>query len=149
MKSVDGTNRPPSDKLPHEIFTELEALPKPKRAAFLKENESFVLKTILQGAFNSKIALDLPEGEPPYEKDQCPAGMSMARLSNTIKVLGKLVVGDTRLSKLQKEVTFVKLLEGVNEPDAQILIAMKDKTLGTLYPSLDVKLVQKVFPEIL
>lgn len=40
----------------------------------LKENESFALRTILQGAYDSRIQFILPEGTPPYTPNEPHAG---------------------------------------------------------------------------
>ena len=36
----------------------------------LKHNDSFVLSTILQGAFDPKIKWILPESDPPYKPNE-------------------------------------------------------------------------------
>jgi hypothetical protein len=137
------------DKLPFEVFEEMEALTTiAKRDAHLKKYDSFVLRTILQANFDKNIVLELPEGTPPFVKDLAPPGASMARLNSAIKVLGQLVVGNAKFNKVQKEVAFIKLLEGCNQKDAEVLIAMKDKTLSTMYPTLTLALVKKAIPSI-
>ena len=39
---------------------------KEEKVNALKHNDSFVLRTILQGAFDPRIKFLLPEGDPPY-----------------------------------------------------------------------------------
>ncbi len=141
--------KPKTNLLPHEIFEKVSLAKTPaERAKILQENESFSLKTILQGNFDPKIKIDLPEGAPPYRKDQAPAGLQMTRIDNAIKMLGNLVVGN-RLPKIRKEMLFVQLLESLHEQDAEIIIAMKDKTLTDLFPALTIKLVEKAFPNLI
>ena len=38
----------------------------------IKANDSFVLRTILQGVFDPKVKFLLPEGEPPYKPNDLP-----------------------------------------------------------------------------
>jgi len=103
--------------------------------------------------FSPNIRLDLPEGIPPFSRDNLPLGNSMGRVDKAIKVLGKLALmpGQTPssgLSKIKKETLFIQLLESVNEKDAEAIIAMKDKTLSQLYPVLDETLAKAAFPDI-
>jgi hypothetical protein len=141
--------KPKSNLLPHEVFEKVAKAKTPvTRIKILQENESFSLKTLLQGNFDPKIKISLPEGAPPYRKDQAPAGLQMARIDNSIKMLGNLVVGNP-LPQMRKEMLFVQLLESVHEKDAEIIIAMKDKTLSDLFPVLTAKLVNKAFPKLL
>jgi hypothetical protein len=141
--------KPKTNLLPHEVFKKVALAKTPAaRVKLLQENESFSLKTILQGNFDSRIKMDLPEGAPPYNKDKAPAGLQMARIDGAIKMLGNLIVGNS-LSKIRKEMLFVQLLESIHAEDAEIVIAMKDKTLSDLFPCLTAKLVRQAFPTLL
>jgi hypothetical protein len=139
-------------KLPHEIFEQLESVTSVSaRVKILQENESFELKTILAGAFNPDIKLDLPAGIPPYIPDKGPAGAQPTPLKKAISSIGKCVKGSNlgEFSAVRKEKYFIGLLESVHEKDAEILIAMKDKKLSTLYPTVTASLVRKAFPTLL
>lgn len=140
--------KPKSNLLPHEV---LKLVTKAKTTAakvkVLQDNESFALKTLIQGNFDAKIVLDFPEGAPPYKKDQSPAGMQPARIDASIKMLGKLVVGNP-LPKMRKEMLFVQLLEGIHVEDAELIIAMKDKRLTDICPTLTRKVAEKAFPKL-
>ena len=138
------------ERLPHEIFELLEkASTIEERIGILKQYESYALKTILQAGFNDKIIFDLPEGAPPYNPDLGAPGLQMQSFKKQVDTLGKLIVGYNAIPKIRKETLFIKLLENVYSKDATILIAMKDKSLSELYPSLTRELVQKTFPQIL
>ena len=51
----------------HEILKKVSAKnKKADKIQVLKENESFALKTILQGTYNPGVKFLLPEGDPPY-----------------------------------------------------------------------------------
>jgi hypothetical protein len=143
------------DKLPHELFEMLEASSKTsERVELLKQYSTFAIKTILQAAFDPNIVFDLPSGAPEYKPDASPAGLQESPIHRQIRVLPKCVVGsanDTRglYSKLRKEVLFKNLLEIVHAKDALILIAMKDRALTELYPTLKLSLVRKAFPDLI
>lgn len=140
--------KPKSNLLPHEV---LKLVTKAKTTAakvkVLQDNESFALKTLLQGNFNDKIVLDFPEGSPPYKKDQSPAGLQLSRVDSSIKILGKLLVGNP-LPKMRKEMLFIQLLEGIHAEDAELVIAMKDKRLTDICPTLTKKVAEKAFPTL-
>lgn len=141
--------KPKSDKLPHEILKALtEAENHTTRVKILQDNESFTLKTILQGNFDDNIVLDLPEGAPPFRRDAAPVGFQMARIDNSIKNLGYFVKGST-LPAMRKEMLFIQLLESIHPADADIVIAMKDKKLAKLCPVLSLALVKKAFPNLI
>jgi hypothetical protein len=141
-------------KYPHEVFAELEKISSfHDRVAYLRENDSFAIKTILQCNFSPTIELDLPEGAPPFRRDVMPADQTPARIDKAIKVLGKLArypgqPAASGLGKIKMETLFVNLLETVNEHDADIILAMKEKTLSKKYPSIDLTLVKTAFPEL-
>jgi hypothetical protein len=138
------------ERLPHEIFALVEkAKNQSERVKILLQYESYTLKTILQAAFNKNIIFDLPDGAPPYTPDGGAPGQQLQSLKKQINILGKFVVGYTAISKIKKETHFIKLLENVFPKDAEILIAMKDKKLSGLYPTLTRAVVEKAFPQIL
>ena len=140
--------KPKSNLLPHEI---LKLVTKAKTTAakvkVLQDNESFALKTLIQGNFDPKIVLDVPEGSPPYKQDESPAGLQMSRIDSSIKMLGNLVVGNP-LPKMRKEMLFIQLLEGIHAEDAELVIAMKDKKLTDICPTLTKKVAEKAFPKL-
>lgn len=141
--------KPKTNLLPHEVFQQVALAKAPAaRVKILQDNESFSVKTLLQGNFDPRIKIDVPEGSPPYKKDLAPAGLQTTRVDNAIKMLGNLVVGNP-LPKMRKEILFVQLLESIHPSDAEIVIAMKDKTLSDLFPALTAKLVKKAFPNLL
>jgi hypothetical protein len=131
---------------PHEIFEKLQEVRAMKdRVQILEDNASFALKTILQANFNDWVKFELPEGSPPYTKDENPPEHSAGRLEKVIPQL-KLFVEGSKLPSYKKEGRFVQLLESIHHKDAEILIAMKDKSLMKLYSAITPALVKKAFP---
>lgn len=143
-------------KLPHEVFEMLESASKvDDRIQILRENQTKEITIILQCAFDKNIVFELPTGAPPYTVDNAPPGLQITplhkhidRLINCVKGKTKYP-GDNRLNILKRESIFVKVLEIAHAKDAEILIAMKDKKLSKLYPSLKESLVRKAFPTLL
>jgi len=110
----------------------------------LKENESFVLKTILAANFNDKVQFPFPEGEPLFKPNTTVVKVT----DRIISVMGQLIV-QAKGSKLQKEAAFISLLETVNIADAQLICVVKDKKLEELYPKITKDIVKEVWPNIL
>ena len=136
-------------KHPFEIFEAVQACTKQTdRVKLLQENESYELKTILQVAFRKDIVFELPEGSPPYTPSPNPAGVMSSPLKKQIDVLPLLVINNKKWSRVKKEMAFIRLLENVHAKDAEIIIAMKDKKLTSLYSTLTSSLVKKAFANL-
>ena len=132
----------------HEILEQAqEYKTEGPRIKFLKKHDTFVLRTILQLAFNKSIELDFPEGAPPYKESESPVGLEPVRLKNVIKGLGSCAKG-AKVSTIKKEKIFIGILESVSAKDAKTIIAAKDKTLDKVYDNITYKLVKKAFPAL-
>ena len=131
----------------HEIFTKINnAKDKPKKIEVLKQYDNSAIRQLLKAAFDPKIQWDLPEGEPPYIKNEAPAGTEHTSLISESKRLYHFVVGgNNQINKLKKETTFVQMLEGLQEKDAEVLMAIKNKKLNTLYKGLTAQMVKETF----
>ena len=133
--------------LVHEIFLKVNnAKDKPKKIEVLKENDSPELRMLLKGAFDPKIEWELPEGVPPFIKNDAPAGTEHTSLFTETKRLWDFVKGaDTKTGRAKKEIMFIQMLEGLQEKDAEVLIAIKDKKLNTIYKGLTENVVKEAF----
>ena len=136
-----------SAPLLHEILIKVNnAKDKPKKIEVLRENDSVPLRQVLKGAFDPKIKFDLPEGNPPYIKNEAPAGTEHTSLASEAKKLYHFVVGgNNAINKLKKETMFIQMLEGLHEQDAEVLMAIKNKTLNNAYKGLTANLVKETF----
>ena len=136
-------------KCPFEIFELVQACNnQADRVKILLENESYELKTILQGSFRADIVFDLPSGSPPFTPNPSPVGMLYSPLKKQINVLTRLLVGNNGWDKIRKETAFIKFLEQLSVQDAEIIIAMKDKKLTKKYSTVTSSLVKKAFPSL-
>ena len=136
-----------SAPLLHEILTKVNnAKDKPKKIEILKQNDSLPLRQVLKGAFDPKIEWDLPPGNPPYTVNDAPAGTEHTLLSNEARRLWHFVKGaDPKLSKTKKEMMFIQILEGLHSSEADILIAIKEKSLEKSYTGLTGEIVRSAF----
>lgn len=141
-------------KSPYEVFTLIEQTNSfHDRVKLLRDYETFAIKTILQCAFTPTINLDVPEGSPPFLRDVLPPKNSLGRIDKSIKILSRIaLIGDQKpavgIARIKNEKLFIQLLESVNENDADVIIAMKDKKLSKMYPSIDKTLVMTAFPQL-
>jgi hypothetical protein len=53
------------------------------------------------------------------------------------------------LHKIKRETLFIQLLESINEKEAELLCAVKDKELTRMYSAMTYDLVNQTFPDLL
>ena len=131
----------------HEILTKVNnAKDKPAKIAVLKKHDSDALRQVLKGAFDPKIKWDLPEGVPPFKRNDAPAGTEHTSLFAEARRLWHFVKdADPNLTKAKREMMFIQLLEGLQEDDADLMIAVKEKTLNKRYKGLTDAVVKEAF----
>jgi hypothetical protein len=128
----------------------LEAVSKLKKRdekiAALQANNSFELRTILQGAFDPRIKWLLPEGQPPFKANELQDQESV--LLREVKKLSYYVEGGAPVkTQAQREMMFIALLENCAPADALMLCAIKDKKSPV--KGIDADLVRAAFPDLL
>ena len=131
----------------HEIFTRINnAKDKPAKIAILKQFDNNAMRQLLKAAFDPKIKFDLPEGNPPYIKNEAPAGTEHTSLASEARKLYHFVVGgNNQITKLKKETMFIQMLEGLHGDDAEVLMAIKNKSLNNAYKGLTAQMVKETF----
>lgn len=131
----------------HEIFTKINnAKDKTGKIAILKQFDNQAMRQLLKAAFDPKIKFDLPDGNPPYIKNEAPAGTEHTSLASEAKKLYHFVVGgNNSINKLKKETMFIQMLEGLQEDDAEVLMSIKNKNLNNTYKGLTANLVKETF----
>ena len=136
-----------SAPLMHEILTKVNnAKDKPAKIAVLKKHDSVPLRQVLKGAFDPNIIWDLPEGPPPFNRNDAPAGTEHTSLHTEARRLWHFVKGaDDNLKQAKKEMMFIQLLEGLQEDDADLMIAVKEKSLNKRYKGLTDAVVKEAF----
>ena len=122
-----------------------EADSEKRKIKLLKKNDNFVLRTILQGNFSEQIKFDMPKGSPPLEETKEEEIVSLD--DEIIKQICKSC--DKRQHQWRREIVFTKAIQNLSEEEKDIIIAMKDKTINELYPSITYELVKEAYPKIL
>ena len=122
-----------------------EADSEKRKIKLLKKNDNFILRTILQGNFSEQIKFDMPKGSPQLEETKEEEIVSLD--DEIIKQICKSC--DKRQHQWRREIVFTKAIQNLSEEEKDIIIAMKDKTINELYPSITYELVKEAYPKIL
>lgn len=120
---------------------------KAEKIKILRDNVSQALKSILIINYDESIVSLLPEGEPPFTKNEAPAGTEHTRLEHEARILHHFFKGGSNLSQIKRENMFIQLLEGLHPDEAEVIIRAKDKQLGKRY-KVTKACVSEAFPEI-
>lgn len=115
-----------------EVLAEINEDPS-KLNTIYKDNSA--LRIIFEYAFLLSKKFELPEGEPPFKQDAAPIGMAPANLMMELRRL-YIFTPERPLPKVRKETLFIQLLESLHPSEAKLLCAIKDQTLGALYPNI-------------
>ena len=122
------------------------------RRQHLKDNYSVALITVLKGGFDDSVQWSLPDGEPPYRKDDAPKGFEPNSLHRLSSKFGKYFLKGghgERLTAAKRESMFIEVLESLHPLEAELVLAMKDKKLTGRYKGVTLKLVQDTFPDLI
>ena len=127
----------------HSVFSKVDKLKQHKRKIdLLKKEEDFAIKSVLQGCYLPRVNFKMPEGPPPYKPNENEVEITEA----TVRQLSK--VFDMSRHQWDRERIYTQILESVSEDDAKILVAMKDKDMTTLYPTITKELVREAYPNL-
>lgn len=96
--------------------------------------DNYAIKTLMQYAFDKSNKMNLPEGAPPYKKDTAPLGMSPANFYQQVKKL--YVFKRTDVAPIRLEAIFIQMLESLHPSEADVVIAIKDQNLESIYPNI-------------
>lgn len=104
------------------------------------------LQTILQGTYHPDRVWALPEGAPPYKKEDNPYGTTPSVLDREIRKLPYLLQGHPRMAanRTKRESIFIDMLEVMHPSESELLIQMKDGKIDC--NGMTQKLVAEAFP---
>lgn len=117
-----------------------------EKVTYLKENESWGLKDVLRGIYDTTVKWNLPGGPPPYTPcDETSHPTSLRRENRNFKFLVEGGPGD-KLPAFKRENIFIGMLEGIHPADAELVIQMiaKQKIDG-----LSKAVVEEAFPKLI
>lgn len=119
---------------------------KKEKVALLQRYNSDALRMVIKSSFDPKIEWQLPEGGVPYMANDAPEGTEHTMLvSEARKLFHFIKGGNPTLHQNKRESMFVQMLEGLQEQEAELLIAAKDKKLHQVYKGLSKNVVMEAF----
>ena len=133
------------------LFSEIldkvhKAKTKTQKINILREHNSEALRMIIKASFDPKIEWAVPEGTVPFKRNEAPAGTEHSVLSYESRKLWHFIKGaDNQTGQFKKETMFIQMLEGLNENEADVLVAAKDKRLHQVYKGLSEPVVLEAF----
>jgi len=135
------------DLLVYEVLDKAgKARKKEQKVQILVDNESWALKDVLRGTYDSKVHWILPGGEPPYtpnKPESAPSNLLKRNTDFRYFVHG----GDgTKLPPFKREAIFIGLIEAIHPEDAKVVINMinKEKIHG-----ITRNIIEEAFPGLL
>ena len=142
--------------LVHELLEAVDSeRVKAKKVNLLRQHGDDSFKMVMIWNFDPSVVSVLPEGGVPYQPvdtaelaDKDKGVPSRTTIRNCANQFYRFVKGgDDQLNKIKRETIFINLLETLPQAEAEILILVKDKALGTKY-GITQDLVTAAWPEI-
>ena len=134
--------------LMHEVLQKVSnAKTKAEKIKLLKEFNTQALRSLLIINFDESIISMIPDGEPPFKKNESPDGTDHTVLEKEARILHHFFKGGSSISKTKRETMFIQMLEGLSEGEANVLILAKDKKLGKRW-KITKQCVEEAFPQI-
>tara|TARA_B100000497_G_C7673327_1_gene406456 strand:+ start:715 stop:1149 length:435 start_codon:yes stop_codon:yes gene_type:complete len=121
---------------------------KAQKIKLLQEFNTPALRTILIVNYDESVIPLLPDGNVPYRPNDAPAGTEHTVLEHEYRKLYLFFKGgSSSLKQSKREDLFIQMLEGLQETEAEVLVAAKDKVLHKKY-KITRACVEGAFPSI-
>lgn len=121
-----------------------------EKVKVLKQHETPVLRALMRINFDPTVKMDLPEGEPPFNKEAGrPIGYQQTNLINEYRRFYIWLDPKQNLPKFKKERLFIEMLEGLHLSEAEVMCLVKDKQLTKKYKSIKEDIVREAYPQTL
>lgn len=101
------------------------------------------LAIVFAHAYIPAAKFKLPDGDPPYNKEERKPGMTSSDLLYAIRRHRFSYFVDSAIDQRKREQLFIMLLETVCNDEAKVLLAVKDQKLDLLYPNLTYDLLEQ------
>jgi len=140
----------------HELLEAVDAeRVKSKKLDILRAHGEDSFKMTMIWNFDESVVSMLPEGSVPYQPvesdvqaDREKGLPQRSTIRNSARQFYRFVKGgDDQLNKIKRESIFINILETLPQPEAEILVLVKDKALNTKY-NITKELVAEAYPEI-
>ena len=146
----------PPNPLVHEILAAVDSEKvKAKKLDILRIHGDDSFKMVMIWNFDETVISMLPDGPVPYEPVEGDVQANREQgipqrttIRNSARQFYRFVKGgDDALNKIKRESIFINILQTLPQPEADILVLVKDKALNTKY-NITKELVAEAYPEI-
>ena len=146
----------PANPMVHELLEAVDSeRVKARKLDILRTHGEDSFKMTMIWNFDESVVSMLPEGNVPYQPVESDVQASVDKglpqrstIRNTARQFYRFVKGgDDAMNKIKRESLFINILETLPQPEAEILVLVKDKALNTKY-NITKELVAEAYPEI-
>lgn len=128
-----------------ELFEKAKS--REEKVAILKKYQTPVLQALMRLNFDKTVKMDLPEGDPPFKKENNrPIGYQESNLVTEYRRFYIWLDPKQNISKMRKEQLFIELLESLHVSEAEILLMAKDRKLTKKFKTLKLDIVKEAYP---
>ena len=146
----------PPNPMVHEILEAVDSeRVKTKKLEILRTYGDDSFKMVMIWYFDETVVSMLPDGPVPYQPVEGDVQANREQgipqrttIRNSAREFYRFVKGgDDAMNKIKRESVFINILQTLPEPEAEILVLVKDKLLTTKY-NITKELVAEAYPEI-
>ena len=146
----------PPNPMVHEILEAVDSeRVKAKKLEILRTYGDDSFKMVMIWNFDETVVSMLPDGPVPYQPVEGDVQANREQgipqrttIRNSARQFYRFVKGgDDAMNKIKRESVFINILQTLPEPEAEILVLVKDKLLTTKY-NITKELVAEAYPEI-
>ena len=146
----------PPNPMVHEILEAVDSeRVKAKKLELLRTYGDDSFKMVMIWNFDETVVSMLPDGPVPYQPVEGDVQANREQgipqrttIRNSARQFYRFVKGgDDQLNKIKRESIFINILQTLPQPEAEILILVKDKILTSQY-NITKELVAEAYPEI-
>ncbi len=146
----------PPNPMVHELLEAVDSeRVKAKKVELLRTHGDDSFKMVMIWNFDETVVSMLPEGNVPYQPVEGDVQANREQgipqrttIRNAARQFYRFVKGgDDQLNKIKRESIFINILQTLPQPEAELLVLVKDKALNTKY-NITKELVAEAYPEI-
>ena len=146
----------PPNPMVHELLEAVDSeRVKARKIDLLRTHGDDSFKMVMIWNFDKTVVSMLPDGPVPYQPVEGDVQANREQgipqrttIRNSARQCYRFVKGgDDAMNKIKRESVFINILQTLPEPEAEILVLVKDKLLTTKY-NITKELVAEAYPEI-
>ena len=146
----------PPNPMVHELLEAVDSeRVKARKIDLLRTHGDDSFKMVMIWNFDETVVSMLPDGPVPYQPVEGDVQANREQgipqrttIRNSARQFYRFVKGgDDAMNKIKRESVFINILQTLPEPEAEILVLVKDKLLTTKY-NITKELVAEAYPDI-